>query len=141
MEKKPKTTDNNSNKKSGNIRRNKIVTSATSLDDLIEYYLDNIMVDKSPIPTNESSLTFLPLKDTIGGHGSNIRSKYQVNLSPIKASKVKPCPLLRSLLSRPLKPVHTICYNFYGVDPQNRSLPLGSNIHSAGPKAGHCHLQ
>ena len=101
-----------------------------SLDDLIEYYLDNIIVNKSPIPTHESSLTFLPLKDASDENGLNIRSKYQVNLSPIKASKVKPCSLLRSLLSRPSKPVHAICYNSYGAGSQSRPLPLGSNIHS-----------
>ena len=85
-----------------------------SLDDLIEFYLDNIMVGKSPIPTNESNLTFLQLKDANEEKSLTIRSQYKVNLLPIQASKIKTCPLLRSLLT----------------DPQSRPLPLGSNIQS-----------
>ena len=131
LKNKPKTTDNTSNQKSG-----KIVTPETSLDNLIEYFLDNIMVEethikfRSPIQTNQSHSTFFPLKHASNVNASNIRSKYQVHLSPIKASKVKPCSLLKPLLSKPSKPVHTICHSSYGAGPPSRPLPLGSNIHS-----------
>ena len=131
LKNKPKTTDNISNQKSG-----KIVTPETSLDNLIEYFLDNIMVEEThikfrpPIQTNQSQSTFLPLKHASNVNASNIRSKFQVHLQPIKVPKGKPCFLVKPLQSRPSMPAHATCQSSYEAGSSSQPLPLEINIHS-----------
>ena len=103
---KPKTNNadckHSSNTEIGDISSNNVVDSANhdSLDDLFEYYLKTIMIEESPINSKPSILTdkshpvFLPLRDTNDLNDSDIKSSYPVNLLPIRASKVNPCPLL-----------------------------------------------
>ena len=103
---KPKTNNadgkHSSNTEIGDISGNNVVDSANpdSVDDLLDYYLKNIMIEESlmdskpSIPADKSHPVFLPLRDTNDLNDSDIKSSYPVNLSPIRASKVNPCPLL-----------------------------------------------
>ena len=108
LQNKPKTTNKTSNQK-----RSKIVTPDTSLDNLIEYFLDNM--EETP---RKIKPTFLPLRHQSNVNDSNIRSKaevylqplkiiptrFQVHLIPIKVPKGKPCFLVKTLQSSPSKP-------------------------------------
>ena len=144
LQNKPKTTDRTNNKKSS-----KIVTPENPLDGLIDYFLDNIMMEETPmrfrppIQMNPSQSTFLPLRHLSNVNASNIRSKFQVHLQPlkiptkfqvhlkpIKVPKGKPCFLVKPLQSKPSMPVHATCQSSYGATSSSRPLPLEINIHS-----------
>ena len=117
LQNKPKTTNKTNNQKSS-----KIVTPDTPLDDLIEYFLDNMeetpMKIRPPTQMKQSQPTFLPLRHQSNVNDSNIRSKaevylqplkiiptrFQVHLIPIKVPKGKPCFLVKTLQSSPSKP-------------------------------------
>ena len=117
LQNKPKTTN-----KTNNQKRSKIVTPDTSLDNLIEYFLDNMeetpMKIRPPTQMKQSQPTFLPLRHQSNVNDSNIRSKievylqplkiiptkFQVHLKPIKVPKGKPCFLVKTLQSSPSKP-------------------------------------
>ena len=73
LQNKPKATD-----------KTKMITPDTPLDDLIEYFSDNIIMEETPmrfrppIQMNQSQSTFLPLRHLSNVNASNIRSKTQV---------------------------------------------------------------
>ena len=108
LQNKPKTTN-----KTNNQKRSKIVTPDTSLDNLIEYFLDNIQNTPRKIKP-----TFLPLRHQSYVNDSHISSKaevylqplkivptrFQVHLIPIKVQGGKPCFLVKTLKNRPSKP-------------------------------------
>ena len=123
LQNKPKTTDRTNNQKSS-----KIVTPENPLDGLIDYFLDNIMMEETPmkfrppIQRNPSQSIFLPLRHSGNVNASKIRSKiqvylqplkiptkFQVHLQPIKVPKGMPGLLAKPLQSRPLLPAHTTC--------------------------------
>ena len=108
LQNKPKTTNKTSNQK-----RSKIVTPDTSLDNLIEYFLDNM--EETP---RKIKPTFLPLRHQSYVNDSHISSKaevylqplkivptkFQVQLIPLKVQGGKPCFLVKTLKNRPSKP-------------------------------------
>ena len=138
-----KTTDRTNNQKSSNV------TPENPLDGLIDYFLDIIMMEETPmkfrppIQMNPSQSTFLPLRHSSNVNASNICSKFQVhlqplkiptkfqvNLKPIRVPKGKPCFLVKPLQSKPSMPVHATCQSSYGATSSSRPLPLEINIHS-----------
>ena len=94
LQNKPKTTNKTNNKK-----RSKIVTPDTSLDNLIEYFLDNM--EETP---RKIKPTFLSLRHQSNVNDSNIRSKAEVYLQPLKIIPTMPCFLVKTLQSSPSKP-------------------------------------
>ena len=108
LQDKPETTNKTSNQK-----RNMIVNHDTSLENLIEYFLDNLQ--NTP---RKSKPTFLPLRHQSYVNDSHISSKAEVYLQPIKIfpTKIqvqliplkvqggKPCFLVKTLKNRPSKP-------------------------------------
>ena len=100
----------------------KIVTHDTSLDNLIEYFLDDMKETpikiRPPTQMEQSQTTFLPLRHQSHVNDSDIRSKaevylqplkivptrFQVHLIPIKVQKGKPCFLVKTLQNSPSKP-------------------------------------
>ena len=98
-----------------------MITSDTPLDGLIKYFSDNIIMEETPRPPtqmNQSQPTVLQLRHLSNVNDSNIRSKtevylqplkiiptkFQVHLKPIKVPKGKPCFLVKTLQSSPSKP-------------------------------------
>ena len=117
---KPKCTETTN--KISNQKRNMIVNHDTSLDNLIEYFLDNMKETpikiRPPTQMEQSQTTFLPLRHKSHVNDSDIRSKaevylqplkivptrFQVQLIPIKVQKGKPCFLVKTLQNSPSKP-------------------------------------
>ena len=105
LQNKPETTSNQ--------KRSMIVNYDTSLDNLIEYFLDNMKET-----TKRIKPTILSLRHQSDVNDSNISSKaevylqplrivptrFQVHLIPIKVPKGKPCFLVKTLQNRPSKP-------------------------------------
>ena len=108
---KPKCTETTN--KTSNQKRNMIVNHDTSLENLIEYFLDNLQNTPRKIKP-----TFLPLRHQSYVNDSHISSKAEVYLQPIKIvpTKIqvqliplkvqggKPCFLVKTLKNRPSKP-------------------------------------
>ena len=108
LQNKPETTNKTSNQK-----RSMIVTHDTSLDNLIEYFLDNM--EETP---RKIKPTFLSLRHQSNVNDSNISSKaevylqplrivptrFQVHLIPIEIPNGKRCFLVKTLQSSPPKP-------------------------------------
>ena len=100
----------------------KIVTHDTSLDNLIEYFLDDMKETpikiRPPTQMEQSQTTFLPLRHQSHVNDSHISSKaevylqplkivptkFQVQLIPLKVQGGKPCFLVKTLQNRPSKP-------------------------------------
>ena len=106
LQNKPETTNKTSNQK-----KSMIVNHDTSLDNLIEYFLDNM--EETP---RKIKPTFLPLRHQSHVNDSNIRSKAEVYLQPLKIVPTrfqvhlipitvsKQCFLVKTLQSSPPKP-------------------------------------
>ena len=108
LQNKPETTNKTSNQK-----RSKIVTPDTSLDNLIEYFLDNM--EETP---RKIKPTFLSLRHQSNVNDSDITSKaevylkplrivptrYQVHVIPIEIPNRKQCFLVKTLQNSPPKP-------------------------------------
>ena len=123
LQNKPNTTD-----------KTKMITPDTPLDDLIEYFSDNIIMEETPRPPtqmNQSQPTVLQLRHLSNVNDSNICSKtevylqplkiiptrFQVHLQPIKVPKGKTCFLVRTLPSRPSLPAQTTCESSHEAGP------------------------
>ena len=123
LQNKPKATD-----------KTKMITPDTPLDDLIEYFSDNIIMEetpKPPIQMKPSQPTVLQLRHLSNVNDSNVRSKtevylqplkiiptkFQVHLQPIKVPKGKTCFLVRTLPSRPSLPAQATCQSSYEAGP------------------------
>ena len=120
LQNKPKATD-----------KTKMITPNTPLDDLIEYLSDNIIMEETPRPPTQSQPTVLQLRHLSNVNDSNIRSKtevylqplkiiptkFQVHLQPIKVPKGKTCFLVKTLPSRPSLPAQATCQSSYEAGP------------------------
>ena len=112
----------------------KMNTSDTPLDDLIKYFSDNIIMEetpKPPIQMKPSQPTVLQLRHLSNVNDSNVRSKtevylqplkiiptrFQVHLQPINIPKGKTCFLVRTLPSRPSLPAQTTCESSHEAGP------------------------
>ena len=112
----------------------KMITSDTPLDGLIKYFSDNIVMEetpKPPIQMKQSQPTVLQLRHLSNVNDSNVRSKtevylqplkiiptrFQVHLQPIKVPKGKTCFLVRTLPSRPSLPAQTTCESSHEAGP------------------------
>ena len=123
LQNKPKTTEKGTKQKGS-----KNVTPENPLDGLIDYFLDNIIREgtpmkfRPPIEGNPSQSIFLPQRHSGNVDTSKICSKikvylqplkiptkFQVHLQPIKVPKDMPGLLEKPLQSRPLLPAHTTC--------------------------------
>ena len=114
LQNEPKATD-----------KTKMITSDTPLDNLIKYFSDNIIMEetpKPPIQMKPSQPTVLQLRHLSNVNDSNVCSKtevylqplkiiptrFQVHLQPIKVPKGKTCFLVRTLPSRPSLPAQAV---------------------------------
>ena len=111
----------------------KVNTSDTPLDNLINYFLDNISMEETPEPLIQkpSQSTALQLRHLSNMNDSNVRSKtavylqplkiiptrFQVHLQPIRVPKGKTCFLIRTLPSKPSLPAKTTCESSYKAGP------------------------
>ena len=111
----------------------KMNTSDTPLDNLINYFSDNISMEETPKPLIQktSQSTVLQLRHLSNMNDSNVRSKtavylqplkiiptrFQVHLQPIRVQKGKTCFLIRTLPSKPLLPAKTTCESSYKAGP------------------------
>ena len=112
----------------------KMITSDTPLDGLIKYFSDNIIMEetpKPPIQMKQSQPTVLQLRHLSNVNDSNVRSKtevylqplkiiptrFQVLLQPIKVPKGKTCFLVRTLPSRPSLLAQTTCESSHEAGP------------------------